>query len=189
MALSLVDTKPKEEKDDIVPVVSKKTVQDTPKKKTKTHSKTSSKKAKSKKSAKKEYAKGPYMVTFSSKEIRKFYFDNKWYYAYDDVAEIPNTDKKSAGFKEGDEEKLKKAKKSQAKEIEYHVDSEIKKIKVLDENGVIEVVQNVKGSLPGSFYRWLEETSSQEYQTPEPVREHNTLEESQVQHHPTDAGG
>ena len=182
MALSLIDTKPKKEKDEDVD----KTVEEASKKEEKTAKKVKPKKKKaSKKSSKKKVTKkketkkkddkplGPQERVFYGKKITRFYSDGKWYYNLEDILTVGSV---------GDQKTFLKEMKEDGVYDEVFKD-EINKIEVLDKNTqemivfdcidddtIIRLVRVSGKPFPGPITRWITEISKEPYKKPQKAK-------------------
>lgn len=106
--------------------------------------------------------KGPYIATFYSVEIRKYYEDGKWYFSIEDILPL--------GQKNPPLESLDKLKEKE----EFNAVFE-KVVKVIDNipcsgaKGVVEIVNLTGASFPGPFSRWIEETATFPFEEPAPI--------------------
>ena len=186
MALTLIDTKPKEEKDDDVEKADVKVVKKEEKtaKSTKPKKKRAPKKVSKKKSPKKSVSKkkndktlGPQERVFYGKKISRFYSDGKWYYNLEDVLAIGAV---------GDQKTFLNEIKEDGVYDDVFKDG-VNKIEVLDKNTqemvvfdcidndtIIRLVKTSGKPFPGPTIRWFIEVSKEPYKKPQKAKESNT---------------
>lgn len=118
---------------------------------------------------------GPFMAPFAGKEVRKFYFNKKWYFAVQDLIFLLAADppfppfeelKKKKEFKSIFEKNLIIIKEADLSEKVGPTEEEDMYIKVscADATGSIEILRGIiksyNASFPGSLFRWLEDIST-----------------------------
>lgn len=91
--------------------------------------------------------KGPYPITFNGHEVRRYYQDGKWYFSLDDIAHVAHLNAEDPTIRKGDPEKMEKAKKEYASQIEG--------IEVAKPKDIAKFIPYFKGNMPGPITDWL----------------------------------
>lgn len=98
-----------------------------------------------------EVALGPHPITFYSKEIRRYYKGDAWYYSLEDIARIADVNPDNPNIRPGNPEKLDEGKKKYAIKIEG--------VEVAKAEDIVKFIPYFKGNLPGPITDSLLENS------------------------------